>query len=116
MKRRTSSPKVIGLPDYVRILPELVLSVFGMLIMLLEPFVDERRHHKILGSVALVILRRAQLPIVGRFFQPALMAQHVAEIAMRRQIVGRQLDGAQSSIGALPAIVVRRMSRTWVWS
>jgi NADH-quinone oxidoreductase subunit N len=40
--------------DYIRILPELVLSVFGIIVMLLEPFVDEGRHHKILGGVALV--------------------------------------------------------------
>jgi NADH-quinone oxidoreductase subunit N len=40
--------------DYIRILPELVLTVFGIMVMLLEPFVDEGRHHKILGGVALV--------------------------------------------------------------
>jgi hypothetical protein len=27
--------------DYVRILPEIVLSVFGMIVMVLEPLLDE---------------------------------------------------------------------------
>ena len=40
--------------DYVRILPVLVLSVFGMLIMVLDPLIDEQVHSKILGLVALV--------------------------------------------------------------
>lgn len=40
--------------DYVRILPEIVLSVFGMLVMLLEPLVDEKKSQNILGLIALV--------------------------------------------------------------
>jgi NADH-quinone oxidoreductase subunit N len=40
--------------DYVRILPELVLSVFGVVVMLLEPLVDEERSQKTLGLIALV--------------------------------------------------------------
>jgi NADH-quinone oxidoreductase subunit N len=40
--------------DYIRILPELVLSVFGIVIMVLEPLFDERRGQKALGAVALV--------------------------------------------------------------
>ena len=39
--------------DYIRILPELVLSVFGMLIMVLDPLIDEYRAAKVLGGVAL---------------------------------------------------------------
>ena len=39
--------------DYVRILPELVLSVFGMLIMVLDPLIDEYKAAKTLGAVAL---------------------------------------------------------------
>lgn len=38
--------------DYVRILPELVLSVFGILVMLLDPLVDEERSQKTLGLIA----------------------------------------------------------------
>ena len=40
--------------DYVGILPEIVLSVFGMIIMLLDPVMDQRRSQRTLGAVALV--------------------------------------------------------------
>jgi NADH-quinone oxidoreductase subunit N len=40
--------------DYIRILPEIVLSVFGMIIMVLEPLMDERGSHRTLGFVALL--------------------------------------------------------------
>jgi NADH-quinone oxidoreductase subunit N len=39
--------------DYVRILPELVLSAFGIVVMLLEPLVDEEKSQKTLGLIAL---------------------------------------------------------------
>ena len=39
--------------EYVRILPEIVLSLFGMVIMLIDPLVDERRSQRLLGSIAL---------------------------------------------------------------
>jgi NADH-quinone oxidoreductase subunit N len=40
--------------DYVRILPEIVLAIFGMIVMVLDPFIDERHNQKMLGMVALV--------------------------------------------------------------
>jgi NADH-quinone oxidoreductase subunit N len=40
--------------DYVRILPELVLSVFGILVMVLDPLVDEEKSQKTLGVIAFV--------------------------------------------------------------
>src|ERR1700734_3272279 len=40
--------------DYVRILPEIVLSIFGIIVMLLEPLLDEETGQKILGLIALV--------------------------------------------------------------
>src|ERR1700734_2658362 len=40
--------------DYVRILPEIVLSIFGIIVMLLEPLLDEATGQKILGLIALV--------------------------------------------------------------
>jgi NADH-quinone oxidoreductase subunit N len=46
-----------GLPqsvDYIRILPEIVLSIFGMLVMLLDPVMDERRSQRTLGRIALI--------------------------------------------------------------
>jgi NADH-quinone oxidoreductase subunit N len=39
--------------DYVRVLPEIVLSIFGMVIMLLDPLVDEAKSQKILGGIGL---------------------------------------------------------------
>ncbi|MBV9182742.1 MAG: NADH-quinone oxidoreductase subunit N [Acidobacteria bacterium] len=41
-----------GAADYVRILPELVLSVFGMLVMLIDPVLDERRSQPVLAGIA----------------------------------------------------------------
>jgi NADH-quinone oxidoreductase subunit N len=38
--------------DYLRILPELVLSAFGILVMVLDPLVDEERSQKTLGLIA----------------------------------------------------------------
>jgi NADH-quinone oxidoreductase subunit N len=40
--------------DYIRILPELVLSAFGIIIMLLDPLVDEEKNQKTLGGIAFV--------------------------------------------------------------
>jgi NADH-quinone oxidoreductase subunit N len=40
--------------DYIAILPEIVLSLFGMLIMLLDPVMDERRSQRTLGGIALI--------------------------------------------------------------
>ncbi len=39
--------------DYVRILPELVLSVFGIVVMVLDPLVDEEKSQKLLGFIGL---------------------------------------------------------------
>ena len=51
----TDTPQVIpqGV-EYIRILPELVLAIFGMVIMVLDPLMDERRSQRTLGVVALV--------------------------------------------------------------
>jgi NADH-quinone oxidoreductase subunit N len=40
--------------DYIRILPELVLSAFGILVMVLDPLVDEEKSQKTLGLIAFV--------------------------------------------------------------
>jgi len=39
--------------DYVRILPEIVLAVFGMAVMLLDPLVDDEHSRRTLGVLAL---------------------------------------------------------------
>lgn len=43
-----------GSSDYISILPEIILAIFGMLIMLLDPVMDERRSQRTLGSIALI--------------------------------------------------------------
>lgn len=40
--------------DYIRILPELVLSIFGMVIMVLDPLLDDRRSRSFSGALALI--------------------------------------------------------------
>jgi NADH-quinone oxidoreductase subunit N len=40
--------------DYIRILPELILSVFGILVMILDPLVDEEKSQKTLGLIGFV--------------------------------------------------------------
>jgi NADH-quinone oxidoreductase subunit N len=38
--------------DYMRILPEIVLSIFGMIVMFLEPLLDKETGQKVLGWIA----------------------------------------------------------------
>jgi NADH-quinone oxidoreductase subunit N len=40
--------------DYMRILPEIILSLFGMLIMVVDPLLDPDKSHQSLGTIALV--------------------------------------------------------------
>ena len=59
--------------EYIRILPEIVLSLFGMVIMVLDPLVDERSTQRLLGFIALigsvaaiaVTLYQSQFPGLG---------------------------------------------------
>jgi NADH-quinone oxidoreductase subunit N len=59
--------------DYIRLLPEIVLTVFGMIIMVVDPLLDDRRSQRTLGSIALVgslaaliaTLFQAQYPGLG---------------------------------------------------
>jgi NADH-quinone oxidoreductase subunit N len=59
--------------DYVRVLPEIVFAIFGMIVMVLDPLMDERRSQKTLGALALVgsvaaliaTLFQAQYPGLG---------------------------------------------------
>jgi NADH-quinone oxidoreductase subunit N len=47
---------VHGIPaasDYLRILPEIILSLFGMLIMLVDPLMDEKNSQRVLGGIGL---------------------------------------------------------------
>ncbi|MGA3090766.1 MAG: NADH-quinone oxidoreductase subunit N [Terriglobales bacterium] len=38
--------------DYLRILPELVLAIFGMLVMVVDPLLDPEHSHQSLGTIA----------------------------------------------------------------
>jgi NADH-quinone oxidoreductase subunit N len=40
--------------DYIRILPEIILSLFGIVVMALDPLVDEEKSQKTLGLIAFV--------------------------------------------------------------
>jgi NADH-quinone oxidoreductase subunit N len=59
--------------EYVRILPEIVLSLFGMAVMVLDPLMDERASQRLLGLIALAgsvaaiaaTLYQSQYPGVG---------------------------------------------------
>ncbi len=42
------------LADYVRVLPELILTAFGMVIMVVDPLLDPDSSHQSLGTIALV--------------------------------------------------------------
>src|SRR5438874_9369403 len=55
-----------GSGDYIGILPEIILSIFGMLIMALDPVMDERRSQRTLGGIALA---GSIVALVASFFQ-----------------------------------------------
>ena len=55
-----------GISDYVSILPEIIFSFFGILIMLFDPMMDERSSQRKLGNVALI---GAVLALAGTVFQ-----------------------------------------------
>src|SRR4030095_3333623 len=40
--------------DYLRILPEIVLALFGMIVMVLDPLLDDKASQKTLGVIGLV--------------------------------------------------------------
>jgi NADH-quinone oxidoreductase subunit N len=56
--------------DYIRLLPEIVLSIFGMIVMVVDPLLDQRRSQRTLGTIALLgslaalgaVLFQAQYP------------------------------------------------------
>src|SRR5450432_4888291 len=59
--------------DYVGILPEIVLSVFGMIIMLLDPVMDEQRSQRTLGGVALL---GALAALAATIYQCSYLTSH----------------------------------------
>lgn len=56
MMQSTTTSLMQNIPhyaDYIRILPELVLSIFGLVIMFIDPLMDERTSQKTLGKISL---------------------------------------------------------------
>jgi NADH-quinone oxidoreductase subunit N len=50
-----NAPQVIPQAvDYIRFLPEIVLSIFGMAIMVVDPLLDEKRNQRTAGAIALI--------------------------------------------------------------
>ena len=47
-------PSLPQTADYLRILPELVLSFFGMLVMVIDPLLDPDNSHQSLGTIAFI--------------------------------------------------------------
>lgn len=66
--------------DYVRILPEIVLSVFGIAIMLLDPIVDEEKSQKTLGLIAFVGTVAALISTWGMAQSPGLAFSNTIRI------------------------------------
>jgi NADH-quinone oxidoreductase subunit N len=64
--------EVPGTSDYVSILPEIILSIFGMVIMLLDPMMDERSSQRKLGNIALV---GGVLALAGTVFQSHFLSR-----------------------------------------
>lgn len=52
--------------DYIRILPEIVLTIFGVIVMLVEPLIDENRNQQTLGTIALI---GSLVAIAASFYQ-----------------------------------------------
>ena len=56
------NPQVVpAASDYVRLLPEIVLAIFGMVIMVLDPLMDEQKSQKTLGAIGLAGVSSAML-------------------------------------------------------
>jgi NADH-quinone oxidoreductase subunit N len=56
--------------DYLRVLPEILLSIFGMIVMFVDPLLDEERSQKPLGTVALIGTLAALLSVFAMAQNP----------------------------------------------
>jgi NADH-quinone oxidoreductase subunit N len=66
--------------DYLRILPELVLSLFGIIIMLLDPALDRQRGQKVLGTVALLGALAAIVSTISQAQSPGLAFWNMVQV------------------------------------
>jgi NADH-quinone oxidoreductase subunit N len=56
--------------DYLRILPEIVLSLFGMIVMVVDPLLDHRRSPRTIGAIALAGSLVALASVLCQALQP----------------------------------------------
>jgi NADH-quinone oxidoreductase subunit N len=66
--------------DYIRILPEIVLSIFGMVIMVLDPLMDEEKGQKILGGIGLAATVAALLSTWAMAQSPGLAFYNMVRV------------------------------------
>ena len=66
--------------EYVRILPELVLSAFGIVIMLLDPVLDEEKSQKTLGLIALLGALAGLVATWGMALSPGLAFANMVRV------------------------------------
>jgi NADH-quinone oxidoreductase subunit N len=66
--------------DYVRILPEIVLSIFGIAIMMLDPVMDEEKSQKTLGLIAFIGTVVALISTLGMAKSPGLAFSNTIRI------------------------------------
>ena len=69
--------------DYIRILPELVLSVFGIIIMLVDPLIPEQSPKKPLGIIAII---GTLAGLVATAYQTKLLRQRFLQHHQRRYL------------------------------
>ena len=58
--------------DYLRFLPEIVLTIFGVVIMLLDPLLDEEQSQQTLGMLALIGTLLALVSVLAMAGHPGL--------------------------------------------
>ena len=58
--------------DYLRFLPEIVLSIFGIVVMLLDPLLDEEQSQQTLGMLALIGTLLALVSVLAMAGHPGL--------------------------------------------
>jgi NADH-quinone oxidoreductase subunit N len=75
-----SLPGIPQAADYVRILPEIVLSLFGMMVMVVDPLLDERRSQRTLGSIALIGSLVALASVFYQALQPGFAFWNMVKV------------------------------------